>query len=98
MTQDTSVKARRQSVTVRIDGFACQLLCVSDRQVNLIAPAMLAGKDVGSEVLLEVLRDGVVIATRPLAVAEADPHLFPHSEPVRVGSESLLVWLDRAAP
>ena len=79
-----------QGVSVRIDGVACPLLYVSERQVNLIAPAMLADKNTGTEVLLELLRDGAVVATRSLLVAAADPHFFRHTSLQRRGESIVL--------
>ncbi len=72
-----------QHVRVRIDGVAAPLLYVSNSQINLISPAQLAARAPGSRVLLEVERDGVIIATVPLRTATSDVHAFRHSDPQR---------------
>ncbi len=70
-------------VRVWIDGVAAPLLYVSNSQINLIAPAQLADRTPGSRVLLEVERDGVIIATVPLRTTFADVHPFRHGDPER---------------
>lgn len=72
-----------QNVRVWIDGIAAPLLYVSNSQINLIAPEQLANRASGARVLLEVERDGAIIATVPMRTAASDVHAFRHSDPQR---------------
>ncbi|MCW5964774.1 MAG: hypothetical protein KIT83_12100 [Bryobacterales bacterium] len=77
-------------VRVWIDGVAAPLLYTGNGQINLIAPAQLADRAPGSRVLLEVERDGAIVATVPLRATDWDIHPFRHTSQERIGDVIVL--------
>ncbi len=77
-------------VRVWLDGVAAPLLYTGNGQINLIAPAQLADRAPGSRVLLEVERDGTIIANAPLRATAWDIHPFRHTSPERIGDVIVL--------
>jgi uncharacterized protein (TIGR03437 family) len=77
-------------VRVWLDGVAAPLLYAGNGQVNFIAPAQLANRTPGARVLLELERDGAILATVPLRTTAWDIHPFRHTSQQRAGDVIVL--------
>jgi uncharacterized protein (TIGR03437 family) len=71
--QEWKVPGALAGVRVLFDGVAAPLLYVSDRQINAVVPFGVATRSVTQ---MQVERDGVLSAPRPLNVAAATPGIF----------------------